>query len=363
MSLASRGAADVARVTLAVAFLCALVGVSLWVILPFLGAAIWATMIVVSTWGGMLRLQALLWNQRWLAVTMLSVALLLVLFVPLSLAIVAVVDHADEIIIWIASLQSLHLPPPPAWVAEIPVIGPKAAELWQRAVTSGVGGLTRNAKPYAAMIVSWLAARLGGVGWLLLQFLLTVLIAAIMYSTGEKAARMLRRFGRRLAGERGEDAVILAARAIRGVALGVVVTALVQSALTGIALALAGVPFAALLAGVTFMLCVAQIGPLPVLAPAVGWLYWADHFGWATFLLVCTVVVTTCDNVLRPFLIKQGADLPLLLIFAGVIGGLISFGLVGIFVGPVVLAVCYTLLDAWVKEEGPRSPSQWADKP
>jgi len=90
-----------------------------------------------------------------------------------------------------------------------------------------------------------------------------------------------------------------------------------------------------------------------VLLPAVGWLYWSDMTGWATFLLVWTMVVGTIDNVLRPFLIKQGADLPLLLIFAGVIGGLLSFGLVGIFVGPVVLAVAFTLIDAWVDDPKP----------
>jgi predicted PurR-regulated permease PerM len=101
-----------------------------------------------------------------------------------------------------------------------------------------------------------------------------------------------------------------------------------------------------------FMLCIAQIGPVLVLAPAVAWLYWSGDTGWGTFLLVWTLVVVSLDNILRPYLIKKGADLPLLLIFAGVIGGLISFGLVGIFVGPVVLAVTYTLIDAWVRRDG-----------
>jgi predicted PurR-regulated permease PerM len=130
-----------------------------------------------------------------------------------------------------------------------------------------------------------------------------------------------------------------------------VVTALVQSVLGGIALVIAGVPFAALLSGVMFVLCIAQLGPMLVLIPAVIWLYWSNEPVWGTFLLVCTVVVGTLDNVLRPFLIRKGADLPLLLIFAGVIGGLIAFGLSGIFVGPVVLAVTYTLLDAWMNDD------------
>jgi predicted PurR-regulated permease PerM len=185
---------------------------------------------------------------------------------------------------------------------------------------------------------------------LLLQFLLTVAIAAVMYSGGETAARGVRRFARRLAGQRGDDAAVLAARAIRGVALGVVVTALVQSTLGGLGLFVAGIPLAGVLTAVMLMLCLAQIGPLLVLAPAVAWLYWTGDSVWGTVLLVWTVFVGTLDNFLRPFLIRMGADLPLLLIFAGVIGGLVSLGLLGIFVGPVVLAVSYTLLAAWVDD-------------
>jgi len=130
----------------------------------------------------------------------------------------------------------------------------------------------------------------------------------------------------------------------------VVVTAVVQTLLAGLGLVAAGVPFAGLLSAAMLLLAVAQIGVVPVMLCAVGWLYWKDQAGIAIALLVWTIFVGTIDNVLRPFLIRQGADLPLLLIFAGVIGGLLAFGLVGLFVGPVVLAVSYTLLQAWVDE-------------
>ena len=109
-----------------------------------------------------------------------------------------------------------------------------------------------------------------------------------------------------------------------------------------------GVPFAALLAVVAFVLCIAQLGPALVLAPSVAWLYWQGATGAATALLLWTLVVVTLDNVLRPILMTKGANLPMLLMFAGVLGGLLAFGLIGIFVGPVVLAVSYTLLVAWI---------------
>ena len=182
---------------------------------------------------------------------------------------------------------------------------------------------------------------------------LTVVIAGMMYAGGESAAAVVRRFGFKLGGQRGEDAVILAGKAIRGVALGVGVTAFVQAVIGGIGLAIAGVPFAALLTAVMFMLCIVQVGPTLVLAPAVIWVFWSGSTGWGIFLLVWTIIVGTMDNFLRPLLIRRGADLPLVLIFAGVIGGLLGFGLVGIFVGPVMLAVSYTLVDAWLRDAEP----------
>jgi predicted PurR-regulated permease PerM len=135
------------------------------------------------------------------------------------------------------------------------------------------------------------------------------------------------------------------------VALGVVVTAIVQAALAGIGLAVVGVPFASILTALIFILAVAQIGAAPVLILATIWVYSTSGAVWGTAFLAWSIVCTTLDNVLRPVLIRRGADLPLLLIFAGVIGGLISFGVIGLFIGPVVLAVAYTLLVDWVSAD------------
>ncbi|PYB41837.1 AI-2E family transporter YdiK, partial [Serratia marcescens] len=160
----------------------------------------------------------------------------------------------------------------------------------------------------------------------------------------------IRHFAVRLGSARGDAAVLLGGQAIRAVALGVVVTALVQSVLGGIGLAVSGIPAATLLTMLIFICCVAQLGPLLVLVPAIIWLYWHGDTTWGTVLLVWSCVVATLDNVLRPVLIRMGADLPLLLILSGVIGGLLAFGMIGLFIGPVVLAVSYRLLTAWMNE-------------
>jgi predicted PurR-regulated permease PerM len=271
--------------------------------------------------------------------------------VPFWLAIATIVDKADEIVAWIKSLANFSFPPPPEWLGTIPLLGPKLAERWQEIGALHRAEVSARLAPYAGKVVGWFVTQAGSIGMMILNLLLTVIIAAILYTKGETAAAGVRRFAYRLAGEQGEEAAVLSGKAIRGVALGVGVTAIIQSALGGIGLAVTGVPAAALLAAVMFMLCVAQIGPGLVLIPAMIWLYWNEGTLWGTVLLIWSIPVVTLDNFLRPLLIRKGADLPLLLIFAGVIGGLVALGVIGIFIGPVVLAVSHTLLKAWVSGE------------
>jgi predicted PurR-regulated permease PerM len=324
---------------------------SFWIMQPFIAAIIWATMVVVATWPLLLRLQALLWNSRALAVTVMTVILLLLFVVPLTLAITTIVENSDQIVEWTKLIANFQIPPIPDWIAHLPFVGEKAVAAWQKVVDSGGRELLEKLAPHAGDLARWAIGQFGSLGLLFVQFLLTVIIAAVMYAGGESAAAAVKRFGRRLAGPRGESTVELAGQAIRGVALGVGITALAQAALGGIGLAVVGIPFAGLLTAVMFLLCIAQVGPGLVLIPAVIWVYWSGDTGWGTVLLIWSVFVGTVDNFIRPMLIRLGADLPLLLILAGVIGGLFAFGLVGIFVGPVVLAVAYTLLGNWISDE------------
>jgi predicted PurR-regulated permease PerM len=158
-------------------------------------------------------------------------------------------------------------------------------------------------------------------------------------------------FAWRIGRERAENSVRLAGQAVRGVALGVVLTALIQSAIAAAGLLLAGVPRAGLLTAMVFALGVAQLGPLPVLVPVVIWLFAADHPSAGTVMIVFTLVAAISDNFLKPILIRRGVELPLLLIIPGVIGGMLGFGVIGLFIGPVVLAVTYTLLIEWVRND------------
>jgi predicted PurR-regulated permease PerM len=340
---------ELSRILLTVMVLGGLIGASAWILRPFLGAVIWAIMIVVATWPALLAAQRRLGGRRWAAVTAMSIVLLLVLIVPLSAAIGTIVAHLDDIVLWAKQLREWKVPPPPAWLPELPLVGSRAVTLWDELTANGVQVLIVKITPYAGDLTRWFASQMGSFGALFLQLLLTVIAAAVLYGYGEEAADWALRFGARLGGVRGENAVRLSGQAIRGVARGVVVTALVQALIGGIGLAIAGVPFASLLTALMFLLAVAQIGAAPILVLADIWLFWSGQTGWGVFLVVVTVIAGTLDNFLRPYLIKQGAaELPLLLIFIGVIGGLIAFGLIGIFIGPLVLAVTHTLMRAWL---------------
>lgn len=343
-------ARDLVRITLSVLVIGLLILACLWVLEPFLAATVWATMVVVATWPMMVAIQRRLGGRRWAAVGVMTLLALVVLVVPLVLAVTTIAEHADEIVAGAKDVLGRGLPAPPAWVEEIPLVGTPIAQEWTRIAASSRDELASQVAPFVRNALEWLVGQAGGVGRMLMHLLITLVITVILYATGDTAAHGIRRFARRLAGERGDNAVVLAGQAIRAVALGVVVTALVQSLASCIGLLVCSIPYATVLTAVVFVLCIAQLGPVLVLLPAVGWLYWSGEPVRGTILLVWTLAVGTLDNVLRPMLIRRGADLPFLLILAGVIGGLVSLGIIGLFIGPAVLAVTYRLLEAWIAD-------------
>ena len=339
---------DITHTTLAVLIIGILIASSFWILRPFLISFAWASIVVIATWPVLERLQARLTHRRGPAVALMALVMLLVVILPIMFAALTIVDNAQGITEQVRSVMTHSLPPPPDWVEHTPLVGEKFAARWKEFASLSAQARADVVSPYASKVLQWFVAQAGSVGMAMLQFLLTVVIATILYAQGEIAREGILNLARRLAGQQGEAVAVLAAKAVRGVVLGVVLTALIQTGIGGVGLFLTGVPAAGLLTAVTLILCLAQLGPLLVMVPAVIWLYWSDQPAWGTVLLVFAIVAGTIDNFLRPVLIRRGADLPLLLIFAGVIGGLIGFGIIGLFIGPVVLAVTYTLLKAWV---------------
>jgi predicted PurR-regulated permease PerM len=338
------------RTLLAVLFVGGLVGASLWILYPFLSALIWAALLVVSTWSLMRRLERRLWGQRKLAALVMTATVLVLVIVPVSLIVSTLSRDAGEFVARAATPQGLAVPAPPAWARELPYIGERLTRGWRELAALEPDALRERFAPYAEGVTRWLLHQAGSLALFFLHLALTVIIAAVLYLKGEHLALGVRAFARRLAGARGEEMVFLSAQAIRAVALGVIVTAGVEAALGAIGLVAAGVPFPALLTALLFFCAVAQ-APALVLLPVAGWLYWKGGSPVAaSVFLVWSLAIIVLDNILRPILIKRSANLPLSLVFAGAAGGLIAFGAMGLFIGPVVLAVAYTLLVGWIDE-------------
>jgi predicted PurR-regulated permease PerM len=339
---------NLTRVVLGVAFILLVGGTSLYILKPFLPGLIWATMIVVATWPMLVAIQRRLGRSRVLAVVVMMTLLLVIVIGPLVSLANTIAGQAERL----SELKGLDIkiPAPPDWVDSIPLVGHKASEEWNQIAEAGPASLAARLTPYMSQIGSWLLSQLGGLGGLVVHLVVTFLFCGVLYASGETGARGVRRFFRRLQGERGDAIVVLAGASIRAVALGIIVTAVVQTILGAIGFLIAGVPYVALLSALMLICCIAQIGPSLVLLGGVIWLWHTGDHTWSIILGIWSLFVASLDNFLRPVLIKRGADLPLILIMLGVIGGLLAFGLVGLFVGPVVLAVAYTLGAAWVNE-------------
>jgi predicted PurR-regulated permease PerM len=349
------GSRDLTRIVLGVLVIAGLLAGVFIVLQPFLPALMWATMIVVATWPLMRQVQRHLGGRRSLAVAVMVLLMLVVVIAPLMLAVSTVVEQAQRLPE--IKLAELRIPLPPPWVEGIPLVGERIVVEWTAFVETPTDKLAERAAPYVGPVGRWIASQAGTAGAFFVHLVVTLLLCGVLYTTGEAAARGVRRFARRLHGDQGENVVLLAAASVRAVALGIVVTAVVQTALGALGLYVAGVPFVAVLGALMFVFCIAQLGPMLPMFGGVVWLWLSGATTPAVLLFLWMLVVGTMDNFLRPVLIRRGADLPLLLIMAGVIGGLLSMGLVGLFVGPVLLAVTYRLIGAWVDEQDTPLPA------
>ncbi len=357
---------DVAQILLSVLFLAIMIVACLWIVQPFILGFAWAGTVVIATWPVLLRLQKIMFGRRSLAVLVMTLLLVMVFIIPIALLVNSIVNGSGPLIKAISS-GDMTLPDL-AWLNTIPVIGAKLYAGWHNLLDMGGTAIMAKVRPYIGTTTTWFVGQAAHIGRFMVHCALMLLFSALLYWRGEQVAQGIRHFATRLAGVRGDAAVLLAAQASRaaggtgyprggagcggdGVSTGSAWR--YRPRRRRIGLAVSGVPYATLLTVLMILSCLVQLGPLPVLIPAIIWLYWTGDTTWGTVLLVWSGVVGTLDNVIRPMLIRMGADLPLILILSGVIGGLIAFGMIGLFIGPVLLAVSWRLFAAWVEEVPP----------
>ncbi|VFP79875.1 AI-2E family transporter YdiK [Candidatus Erwinia haradaeae] len=328
-------------------FVCFMIIICLWILKPFIIGFTWASMIVIATWPLLLKIQNILWGKRSLAVLFMMSLLILVFIIPIILLINSLIANSGLLIAWLSS-HPLKMPEL-IWLKAVPIIGYKSYSYYNYLINSSGVALLSQIQPYIVHTTSFVFTQAEHFGLLMIHLGIMLIYSVLLYLNGEKMGSYVRNFAFKLADNEGEKIVLLAMQAIRAVALGVVVTACVQGVLGGIGLSISGIPFSTFLTVLMIISCLAQIGPLIILIPAIIWLYWIGDHHWGTILLIWSCIICALETLLRSVLIRQGADLPIILICTGVIGGLFSFGMLGLFIGPVVLAISYQFILSWIQ--------------
>jgi predicted PurR-regulated permease PerM len=326
--------------------LFALLGSCLLILRPFVSALLWAAVLCFSTWPLYKRMLWLVRGRRTLAASLMALAMILVVLLPFVLIATTIGDSVHDLNAAIRGWVDTGFPAPPDWLAKIPVVGHRAVERWQ-VLSADRAKLVEESR----RLIEPLSALLLVIGKVLISGLvalsLSILIALFFFRDGESIAQHLSAIVDRVAGERGQRLLVLAGATVRGVVYGILGTALVQGVMAGIGFLIAGVPGAGILALLTFFLSVVPIGPPLIWVPAMLWLFHQGSTGWAVFMLIWGIGVSTVDNFVKPWLISQGSDMPFLLIMFGVLGGALTFGFIGVFLGPTLLAVGYRLVTEW----------------
>ncbi len=321
------------------------------VLYPFFSALLWAGILVFTTWPVHELIRARLHLGRGVAAMVMVGLTAVVLVLPIALAAPSGGDDVVHLRHAIEDALRGGLPLSPLWLRGVPLVGPTLAELWDH-WAADIGALLDALKPFLGIILEGGLSVVLGVANGVVMFLLALFVAFFFYVYGEPLAERMQRIMRRVAGARADRLIEVTGATVRGVVYGIVGTAVVQGILTAFGLWLSGVPRPVLLGVVAGLLSVLPIGAPVVWIPAALWLLGSGHIAWGIFLGIYGVVaVSGADSIIRPWFIARGAHLPFMLTILGVLGGALAFGLLGIFLGPVLLGVGFTLLNEWVKDD------------
>jgi predicted PurR-regulated permease PerM len=325
---------------------CALV---LW---PFMTALLWAAVLCSSTWPIYSAYERTLGGHRGLAAALMTLSVALVLVAPFAILIVTLAESVSGLVATLGRIVEQGPPAPPKWVEDIPVVGDSLAAYWQSlalnapAFATALGKLTGPATDVALASGTLLGSGLLEIG-------LSVFIAFFFYLHGRQMASYVRESAKRIAGARARHLLVLVGSTVKGVIYGLIGTALAQGLLAALGLWIAGVPQALLLGFLTFILSFLPAGPPLVWGSVALWLILQGEMWWGIFVALWgALLVSTIDNLLRPYLLAQSNDLPVVLGLFGLVGGILAFGFIGIFLGPVLLAVGYSLFLEWSAAAG-----------
>lgn len=333
---------------------------ALKIISPFLGPVVWGIILAVAFYPLFLKISARFGGKKKLVGTLFILISVSVLIVPSVMLIDSSIDGVHKVSeSW--KKGELHVPPPTDKVKEWPVIGKKAHAIW----TDFSENFKESAKKFAPQIKelgSSLIDSITGIGGTVIAFTISLILAGVFMISGESCGKFMQTLSKRLVGPRGEELVKLMAGTIRGVALGVVGTACIQGLAAAIGMALVGVPMPAVWAFLVVMIAIMQLPPIIVLGPVAAYVFSVNDGMPATLFLIWALVINFSDGVLKPMLMGRGVDAPMLVILIGAIGGMISFGIMGLFIGAVVVTLIYRLFMAWLEFQQEEAEAVEAEK-
>ncbi|NQD94993.1 AI-2E family transporter [Pseudomonas sp. CrR25] len=333
--------------------LLGLLGASLWVLAPFWSALFWAAVLSFASWPLMRLLTRWLHGRQATAAALLTFCWVALVAVPLVMLGFNLADHIREATVLFKGFQVEGLPEPPSWLGGLPLVGDRLVDLWQTIDQQGAAFFA-TLRPYLGQVGNWLLARSAQIGGGVLELALSLVLVFFFYRDGPRLAAFVHSLLDRLIGGRAEHYLELVAGTVQRVVNGVIGTAAAQGLLALIGFYIAGIPGALLLGILTFVLSLIPMGPPLVWVPATAWLVSQGDYGFAVFLGIWGFfVISGVDNILKPYLISRGGNLPLVVVLLGVFGGILAFGFMGLFLGPTLLAVAYSLLSDWVADKAP----------
>lgn len=323
----------------------------LWVLSPFVSAVLWAIVLTYSTWPVFEYVRRTMHCKSTAAAFVMTALLTLVILLPIAVLGLSLGDSVAPVADAIRAGWERGLPDPPQWVRDLPLIGASLERYWA-GLAHDSAKLGAEMQRLLQPLRSWLLTGGLQIGVGLVYLVLSVVLAFFFYRDGDAAAAAAQRVLHRIAGSRGTRLAAVAGGTIRSVVYGILGTAFAQAILAAIGLWIAGVPGALLWAMLTFFLSVVPVGPPLVWASAAAWLLYEDSVGWAVFMALWGFfVISGIDNIIKPYLISRGSHLPFILTLLGVLGGALAFGFIGVFLGPLLLALGYRLLQEWVATE------------
>ncbi len=341
---------------MALTLVAVLLGVSIKVLAPFWGVITYALILAVATWHPFNQLADTLGGRRKWAAAVFIVLAGAVVATPLTYLFSTLADIIQLAQYWFTRLHTEGIPPLPHWLTAVPLLGPNIESFWST-VQDDVVGVLKEYAPHLQGVQGWVLNYSTGFLWSVLEVAGGIVVAAILLSSGETSLQMLNAVSARLFGSASHMVMDAATRAVRGVAIGVVGTALIEALLAWAGFALVGISSAPILAGIIFFIVVIQLGPILVWLPVSLWLFSQDQTGPAVFVaLYGGVVLMAVDNVLKPILIARSGRLPLLVLLLGVIGGLVAWGVTGMFIGATALAILWTVTQAWTAQTSTTAP-------